>query len=206
MAATSGRLEDSRHTPSTLRLVGVASFAVFAALALTVPESGGLVWDDSVLDALDAIAPVSSEEIHPDPVLTAIVALGSVAAVLLAVWFLRARRWREALFVVGSIAGTVALSSLTKVLVQRPSIEGGEGDSFPSGTAAWAMALTAACVLLAPTARLRMWIGGAGAVLVLLYSAVITWEEWHYSTDVLGGWCLALGWVALLGSVLLTER
>jgi membrane-associated phospholipid phosphatase len=182
------------------------SFAVFAVLAVAAPDhQGGLAWDSFVLRVLNALFPISSDEIHPDPFLQAVVVLGTAGAGLLALWLVRLRRWRSALFLVGSIAGTVALSSLTKVLVQRPAIESGGSDSFPSGTAAWAAALTAACVILAP-ARFRLWVAGAGAVGVLLYSAVITWEEWHYSTDVLGGWALALGWVSLLGSVLLPDR
>lgn len=169
-----------------------------------MPDHGGFAWDGPVLDALDAIAPVSSEEVHPDPVLSAIVALGTAGAALLALLFLLRRQWRPALFVVGSLAGTFALSSLAKAVVARPSIEGGQGDSFPSGTAAWAAALTAACVILAPP-RLRLRVAAAGGVLVLLYSAVITWEEWHYATDVVAGWALALGWVALLAAVLLRD-
>jgi membrane-associated phospholipid phosphatase len=156
------------------------------------------------MSALDAIFPGSSEDVHPDPVLTGIVASGSIAAGLVACWFLAKRRWREALFLVGSIGGTVALSSLTKVLVKRPSIEAGPADySFPSGTAAWGAAVAAAAALLVSSPRARALVALGGAAFVLAYSAVITWEEWHYASDVLAGWCLALAWTALLGSVFL---
>lgn len=205
MAATSKSLDTSRP-PSPLHVIAAAGFAVFLALALAVPDRGGLAWDDAVLDALNSVAPISSDEIHPDPELKAIVVLGTAGAGLLALWLLRLGRWRSALFLVGSLAGTVALSTLTKAIVERPSIEGGTGESsFPSGTAAWAAALIAACVILAPS-RFRLWIAGAGVLGVLLYSAFIAWEEWHYSTDVLGGWALAIGWVALLASLLLPDR
>lgn len=205
MAASSARLDTSRP-PSALRVIAAAAFAVFGALALAVPDQGGLAWDGAVLDALNALAPISSDEIHPDPELIAVVLLGTAGTGLLALWLLRLGRRRSALFLVGSLVGTVVLSTLTKAIVDRPSIEGGAGESsFPSGTAAWAAALVAACVILAPS-RFRLWVGGAGALGVLLYSAVITWEEWHYSTDVLGGWALAIGWVALLGSLLLPDR
>jgi membrane-associated phospholipid phosphatase len=173
-------------------------------LAAAVPDHGGWRFDSEVKRALDAIFPISSEDIHPDQILTGIVAAGSIAAGLVAAWFLVKRRWSEALFLVGSIAGTVALSSLTKVLVKRPSIEGGPGDySFPSGTAAWATAAAAAATLLVSSPRARALVAAAGVAFVLGYSAVITWEEWHYASDVLAGWCLALAWTALLGSVLL---
>jgi len=205
MAATSEPLDTSRP-PTALRVIAAASFAVFLVLAIAVPNHGGLAWDNAVLDALNALAPISSDEIHPDPELIAVVILGTAGAGLLTLWLLRLGRWRSALFLVASIAGTVALSSLTKVLVERPSIEGGAAESsFPSGTAAWAAALMSACVILSPS-RFRLWVAGAGALAVLLYSAVITWEEWHYSSDVVAGWALAIGWVCLLGSVLLPDR
>ena len=169
-----------------------------------MPDHGGWGFDSKVKSALDAIFPGSSEDVHPDPILTGIVAAGSIAAGLVAAWFLARRRVSEALFLVGSIGGTVALSSLTKVMVKRPSIEAGPGDySFPSGTAAWATAVAAAAVLLVTSPRARALVAAAGVVFVLGYSAVITWEEWHYASDVLAGWCLALAWTALLGSVLL---
>jgi membrane-associated phospholipid phosphatase len=178
---------------------------VFLVLAVAVPDQGGLPWDDAVLDVLNALAPISSDDIHPDPELQAVVFLGTAGAGLLSLWLLRVGRWRSALFLAGSLVGTVALSTLTKAIVERPSIEGGTGESsYPSGTAAWAAALIAACVILAPP-RFRLWVAGAGAIGVLLYSAVITWEEWHYSSDVIGGWALAIGWVALLGSVLRSD-
>jgi membrane-associated phospholipid phosphatase len=58
-------------------------------------------------------------------------------------------------------------------------------------------------VILARSPQGRLRVAGAGAILVVFCSGIVIWEEWHYATDVLGGWCLALGWAALLGSVLL---
>jgi membrane-associated phospholipid phosphatase len=170
-----------------------------------VPDQGGWAFDSEVKRALDAIFPVSSEHVHPDPILRGIIVVGTAAAGVAAAWFLlRRRRSREALFVAASIGGTVALSSLTKAVVKRPAIEAGPGDySFPSGTAAWAAAVAAVAFVLVSSPRARGIVALAGAVLVLAYSAVITWEEWHYASDVVAGWCLALAWVVLLGSVLL---
>jgi undecaprenyl-diphosphatase len=195
------RLESFRQIPSPVSIIALAGFVL---LALVVPDRGGFAWDDAVLDALNALVPISSEDLHPDPVLTATVAAVSAGAGLLALWLVAKRRWRAGVFLVGSIAGAVALSSLTKVLVQRPSIEGGPNEySFPSGTAAWAMATVAAFVLLAPSPRARSLLIGTGGAFVLAFSLVITWEEWHYASDVLAGWLLAVGWVLLLGGALL---
>jgi MYXO-CTERM domain-containing protein len=163
---------------------------------LWIESGGGFAWDGPVADFLDAIAPVASEEIHPDPVLQAItIGLTALAAVVGLV-LLRRRRFRDALFLGGAIAGAVLLSSLVKEIVERPPIEGSGDYSFPSGSATWSMALSAAAVLLARSRRERLFAALLGALFVLLFGAVITFEEWHYSSDVLAGWCLALAWVA----------
>jgi membrane-associated phospholipid phosphatase len=163
---------------------------------LRVQDGGGFAWDAHVADLLDTIAPVESEEIHPDPIINAITyALTALAAVIGLVLLLR-RRFREAVFLGASIVGVVLLSTLVKALVERPPIEGGGDYSFPSGSAAWSMAITAAAVLLARSNRERRLLALGGAVFVLAFGAVITFEEWHYSSDVLAGWCLALAWVA----------
>ena len=57
------------------------------------------------------------------------------------------------------------------------------------------MTITAAAVLLARSGRERLLAGILGAAFVLAFGAVITFEEWHYSSDVLAGLCLALAWV-----------
>lgn len=188
-------------------MLAAVAGALFLALAVAVPDHGGWRFDSEAKRAVDAIFPVSSDEVHPDPILRGIVVAGSIAAGLAAAWLLVKRRLGAALFLVGSIAGTVALSSLTKELVKRPPIEAGPGDySFPSGTAAWATAVAAAATLLVSSPRARALVAAVGVAFVLGYAAVITWEEWHYPSDVLAGCCLALAWTALLGSVLLRRE
>jgi membrane-associated phospholipid phosphatase len=169
---------------------------VFVAFTLRVEDGGGFPWDGAVADILDAIAPVESEEIHPDPILGAITFALTAAAAAIGLVLLYRRRFRDAVFLGASIGGTVLLSTVVKALVERPPIEGGGDYSFPSGSAAWSMAITAAAVLLARSNRERRLVALAGAVFVLAFGAVITFEEWHYSSDVLAGWCLALAWVA----------
>lgn len=166
-----------------------------------------MAWDSKVTSALDSVIPGSSENIHPDPVLIALVVVVSAIAGALSLWLLVTKRWRSGLFLAGSVAGAVALSSIVKHLVHRPTIEGGAGDySFPSGTATWSMAVVGAAVLLARSPRARLLFAAVGAGMVLGFAAIIIWEEWHYASDVLAGWCLALGWVALLASVVPPQR
>jgi membrane-associated phospholipid phosphatase len=185
-----------------LPLLGVSCLLVFLALALRAAGGGGFVWDAPVSDFLDAIAPVASEEIHPDPVLRAITIGLTAAAAGLGLVLLRRRSFRDAAFLGGAILGSVLLSSIVKEVVERPPIEGGGGYSFPSGSATWSMAISATAVLLARSHRERRLAALGGTVFVLAFGAVITFEEWHYSSDVLAGWCLALAWVAALRLVL----
>jgi undecaprenyl-diphosphatase len=191
-ATSSARARRIRWLP----VLAVACLLAFVALMLRAESGGGFAWDGPVSDALDAIAPVASEEIHPDPILQASTVLLTAAAGVVGLVLLRRRRFREAAFLGGSIAGAVLLSSIVKELVERPPIEGGGDYSFPSGSATLSMAITAAAVLLARSRRERRLAAIVGAAFVVIFGGVITFEEWHYASDVLAGWCLALAWVA----------
>jgi undecaprenyl-diphosphatase len=147
--------------------------------------------------------PVSSDEAHVDPALTAVTAAVGGATAVLGVALLVRRRFRAALFLVIAIVGAAALSEIVKVVVARPPIEGDPQDySFPSGSATWSMATVIAVVLLARSEKERIAAVVAGAVLVLGLGAVIAWEEWHYPSDVLAGWLLAVAWGAACWLVL----
>jgi membrane-associated phospholipid phosphatase len=189
-----------------LPLAGAAvALVVFALLAIGAHDGFG--WDDTVSDLVADIAPVSDEEVHVDPfidVLTLAVGLLTAAVVVV---LLRRRRPREAIFPVAAVIGASLANLLVKVIVDRPAIEDadGSGASFPSGTATWSMAVAAALVLLAPRSR-RLVAAVAGGVFVIGLAGVIAWEEWHYPSDILAGWCLALGWVLLLWAVLLRAQ
>jgi undecaprenyl-diphosphatase len=109
------------------------------------------------------------------------------------------RRFRAALFLLGAIGGAVALSTLAKALVERPPIEGPADEfTFPSGSATWSMATATAVLLLVRSRRELPALAVAAALLVLGLATVIVWEEWHYPSDVLAGWCVGLGWTAAL--------
>jgi undecaprenyl-diphosphatase len=125
------------------------------------------------------------------------VAVGGLTAALVLVLLAR-RRLRHAVFLVGAIGGAVVLSSVVKELVQRPPIEGPPDEySFPSGSSAWVMATVVAFSLLAAGRRRRV-VAVAGLAIGVAYCAVLTFEQWHYPSDVLAGWCLALAWVSAL--------
>jgi membrane-associated phospholipid phosphatase len=179
-----------------------APLAVFTVLAARVLADGGFSWDDPIVEALDAVSPVSSSDVHVDPLVEGMtLGVGGLTA-LFAGLLLARRQLRSALFLVGAIGGAVVLSTVVKELVQRPPIEGPADDySFPSGSATWVMATVAAFSLLAGGRRRRAVLA-AGLAIGVAYCAVLTFEQWHYPSDVLAGWCLALAWVAALRLVL----
>lgn len=169
------------------------SLAVFGLLGLAVWDGGGgFRWDASVARFVADVVPVSDEEVHVDPVITALTGATIGVTGLVVVLLLLRRRFRAAFFPLTAVAVTALVTTIVKAGIERPSIEGPGESSFPSGTAAWSMALVAAAVLLAPPSR-RLLLGLVGAVLLVALSGVIVWEEWHYPSDVLAGWCLALG-------------
>jgi membrane-associated phospholipid phosphatase len=177
------------------------SLAVFGLLAIAVWDGGGgFRWDTSVARLVADIFPVSDEDVHVDPAITALTVAAFGVLSLVVVLLLLRRRFRAAFFPLAAVGLTALVTTIVKAGIERPSIEGPGASSFPSGTAAWSMALVAAAILLAPPSR-RLFLGALGAVLLVALSGVIVWEEWHYPSDVLAGWCLALGcalgvWVA----------
>lgn len=185
--------------------VAAAALAVFALLA--VDASDGFWWDSNVADFVADIAPIADEDVHIDPYMDVITLAAGAVTLAVVLVFLRRRRYREALFPVAAVLGASLANLIVKAVVDRPAIEtaDGSGASFPSGTATWSMAAAASLVLLAPASK--RWLAAlAGAIFVLGIGAVIAWEEWHYPSDILAGWCLALAWVALLWLALFGAR
>jgi undecaprenyl-diphosphatase len=95
------------------------------------------------------------------------------------------------------------LAPVLKELFERPPVsEHGDGYSFPSGHAMRSMAAAAAVVLLAWPTRRRRPVAIVAAVFVAVLGLALVYNGWHWPSDVLAGWCLALAWVALLWQVL----
>jgi membrane-associated phospholipid phosphatase len=137
--------------------------------------------------------------VHVDPFMEGITFAVGGLTLAFGAWLLVRRRFRAALFLAAAIGGAVAISTLAKGLVERPPIEGPADEfSFPSGSATWSMATAAAVLLLVRSRRGLPALAIAAALLVLGLATVIVWEEWHYPSDVLAGWCVGLGWTVAL--------
>lgn len=174
-------------------MIAVGSLGLFAALAASA-GGGPLRWDGEVGDAVAAVAPVASSDVHVDPFMEGVTLVVGALTLAFGAWLLVQRNFRAALSLGGAIAGSVAVSTLVKGLVERPPIEGlADEFSFPSGTATWSAATAIALVLVVSSRRGRIVLAFAAGALVLGLGAVIVWEEWHYPSDVLAGWSLGLG-------------
>lgn len=164
-------------------------------LAWRVHGKRALSWDGPVAEGVADLIWISDERVHVDPAVLAVtVALGCAVAVLAARQAFR-QGMRPALLALVATAGIVVVTELAKLIVSRPVAEGSGDGSFPSGTATWTLAASAVFVLLLDSRRARWLAAAGGALLVAVLAVVVVWEQWHYPSDVVGGWFLASGWV-----------
>lgn len=127
---------------------------------------------------------------------------GGAAALL----WLKRRRY-AAFVVVAAVGGAAALNLVLKYLfertrpdlwtrvVQEPSF------SFPSGHAMASSALVFACILIFWQTRWRWWALAAGAVYMLAIGFTRLYLGVHYPTDIISGWIVSAGWVAVVAVV-----
>ena len=106
---------------------------------------------------------------------------------------------RAALAFLLAIVGATALGVILKEAIARPPVDpspDGDGYTFPSGHALRSMALASALVLIAWPTRWRWPVAASGAIAVALTGIGVVYHEWHWASDVVGGWCVAVAWVA----------
>jgi membrane-associated phospholipid phosphatase len=121
-----------------------------------------------------------------------------VAAGLLAA-FAVAREWRRAAFWGLTVGGALILTRVFKELLERPEIGVHQREySFPSGNAVCTTAGLLALVFLLPPSRLRVLLAVAAVVVLPLYGVALVLLLWHYPSDVVAGWALAIAWVLSL--------
>ncbi len=147
-----------------------------------------------------------------DRVMLALAGLGSVAvllplSVLVAAWLALRRCWRTLVYWLAALLFSQLLVALLKVALARPSpfpgdaAQGFEQFSFPSGhSAAGAVIYGFLAFLLARRQPLsaRATAYGTAAAVVTLIGLAHLYLGTHWLSDVLGGICLGLAWVALL--------
>jgi undecaprenyl-diphosphatase len=195
-----GAFEWARRNPVTGLLACVAGFAFVLVLAYWVGPTERL--DRSVLDALST---------HPDTFINEVAYVGFqivnfrpawVLAGALAVLIALAQwRIRDAVLAAALIAGTGGLVLIFKALLANPRYQpvpiGSDAypwkEAFPSGHSAGSLAWSLAFLSVVPISWRRPT-AIAGVVFTLYISFGVLVLNYHYPSDVLGGWLLAAGW------------
>jgi membrane protein DedA with SNARE-associated domain/membrane-associated phospholipid phosphatase len=207
--ASAARRADGLVVTVGVLIAGAATF-VFAALGEGVLEGGELTSADRpVLDWL-----VSHRSGGLTAALRIVTDLGS-ARVLLVIGLLVAgivarqtRSWRPVVFLATTAVGSTLLTVAAQALVGRArppaatALVGATGSAFPSGHALDTAAVVGACaVVLWTYGRARIWSTATAAGLILLigFSGLYLGVQWL--TDVLAGYALGIGWLAVAATV-----
>ncbi len=125
--------------------------------------------------------------------------VGLVVVVCALVFWRNQRRMRS---LIPFMAVMVVVVVVSVALMFVPRLTGVDGLSFPSGHAVSSMALAAAIGFLAwPTAH-RWLLCGVGTLFVAAVGLSRVYFGLHYPSDIIGGWCLSLLWVAAAWTLL----
>jgi membrane-associated phospholipid phosphatase len=192
--------EAARRNPTAGLLACAIGFAVVLILGYWVDPFPG--WDEELL-----LAVRSAPGTFANDLAFAVERLVSPVAqivwtVLAALLALRLGRPRRALMAVVEVAGTAVVVQLLKIALEHPRFRPGPDDpffwhpvasSFPSGNSAGALAIALAFLLVVPR-PLRVATVAMGTAFTLAVSAGLLILDYHYPSDVLGGWLVALGW------------
>jgi membrane-associated phospholipid phosphatase len=199
--------EPAKARRNTLALAAgvVLPTGVFAALAAAVAGRGGLGWDRSILRFFDGYyrhTPTSPLEV----LLNVTTWVGGAIVLVAVVVLWKVHRSSQAAFLAVAVGGSLVFDLVLKTLLERrPLGDPSGGYSFPSGNAMASLAIVLATALVStPRWRRRTLVVGVPAVLA--YGTALAAQWWHYPSDIIGGWCLALAWVNLLWLVQASRR
>jgi membrane-associated phospholipid phosphatase len=198
-------LESARRNAVGGCLACVAGLATVLVLAFWASPLEGL--DRSLLDALSRPTGTLANELAFAVVKLADPLAFAVAATVTALIALARRRIPDAIFAVVLVAGTGLLDLALQALIShpryRPIPASGAypfDDSYPSGHSAGALAISLA-FLTVVTPTWRRPAAAAGVLYTAAVSVALPVLNYHFPSDVLGGWFLAgAWWFALLAA------
>jgi membrane-associated phospholipid phosphatase len=188
-----------RRITSPLLAAAACVFGVFVVAFFAFKIGPGAHLDASVLNRLSApregarfdLANVVAHLADPVPLLLMTAALIGLA--------LRWGRRREALVAVAVIVGANLTTQLLKGFFDHHRYQDflsplqPWSNAYPSGHTTAAVAIGVALVLVAP-ARLRVRAAVIAAAFAAAVGLAVVVIEWHYPSDVLGGFLIASGW------------
>lgn len=200
---TGRMIEAAREHAVVCCLACAGCLVVLVLLAYEVGPAMRL--DESVLRALNAplgstanqVAYAVEQLVTPLAQVVLAIAAGALA--------LARGRPRRAVFALALVAGTAILVQLLKLAlanpryqpVPPPALFGSKvypwENSFPSGNSAGALALALAFVYVVP-ARWRRPVAAIGILFTLAVAIGLPIINYHYPSDVLGGWLTAGAW------------
>ncbi len=192
-------IESARRHAVAGCLTCIAGLAVVLALAFWVGPLERL--DRSVLDALS-----SPTGTFANAAAYAVVKLADpiafvVAATVTALIALLRHRILDAIFAVVLVAGAGLLDLALQALIShpryRPIPPGGSpypfDNSYPSGHSAGALAISLAFVMVVPPSWRRPT-AAVGLIYTLAMSISLPIVNYHFPSDVIGGWLLSGAW------------
>jgi undecaprenyl-diphosphatase len=189
-----------------LMLAAIAA-AVFCGLAAAVETNRLVGFDEAIRMELHSLASplltLLAEKLTLLGTLGVLALLGVVAVAVL----VHARRRDGAVFLMATMVGALALENGLKFSFQRvrpPPFFGSEPEtySFPSGHALFALCFYGALAIVASrsvqsaTMKTGIWI--ATVLLVLAIGGTRIYLGVHYPSDVLGGYLVAIAWIAIV--------
>lgn len=177
--------------------VAAGAFVALCIFALGVQNGKTYSWDRGFVSFFDEhYYDLETVRAVTKATVKVTIVIGLAFAVALLAVLASARAYRRAAFWGLAIGGAVMLTRVLKEAIERPEIGLRQAEySFPSGNATVSLAGVVALVLLLPPSRLRRWIALAGAVVIPLYGLALVLLLWHYPSDVVAGWALAVAWV-----------
>ena len=149
---------------------------------------------------LDTIVPVVTAAAKPVFVAAFAVAIGLV--------YVYRRRWAWAALWLGGVAGAGAIAYALKHMLSRARPELWDrltvetGYSLPSGHATASMAVALCAIVLLWHTKWRTLAVVLGSIYVVAIGLTRLYLGVHYPTDILAGWLLAAGWIAIVAAVI----
>lgn len=197
-------------------LIAAALLAGFGVLADAVVDGDTLGFDTTLLMALrtpgdpaDPIGPAWLAEAVRDVTGLGSISVLSIIVIIVFAYLLLVGKARTGWFMVFAVVSGTAISTVLKILFDRPRPElTGVArvftSSFPSGHAAVSavvfLTLGAILAQASPERRLKVFYLTVAIVLTLLVGVSRVYLGVHYPTDVLAGWSIGAAWALLCTS------